>query len=146
MFISSIHLNYYVRLDLIVFNYTEPLPPPDCVYLDDINETHLSFHWSPVQSRDDGYNCSNIVYKIIATNCGECPRSSTSLSVSCTNITIIGGEVCSFAIATEICGNITGDKSDSILISLEGELIVHAKAVDKFSYLGVLILKIRQEQ
>ena len=67
----------------------------------------LTFQWDPVE-----LVCSDIEYKINATNCGLCPDATFNTSVTCVvrNIDLLTGTintsdtVCTLSVKTTVCG------------------------------------------
>ena len=100
--------------------YAESYPPPSNVHLCDISQEQLIFCWDHIPQTN---NCSEISYTIIALNCGLCPNSTASLSITCINVTT-DDSICSFAIETEVCGTIAGKRGNSIEISLQGFILL----------------------
>ena len=72
----------------------------------------LTFSWSPVAP-----DCPAIHYNILASNCGSCPTTTNHTTVTCTDVPA-NDSVCTFAVQTVVCGNITGDTSGPISIIL----------------------------
>ena len=77
----------------------------------------LKFTWTLVS-----HNCSNIYYNIIAAHCGDGPETTTSSSVTCTNVSTTGLPIilCTFAVQTVVCNNILGKSSEPIAVPLRG--------------------------
>ena len=71
----------------------------------------LVFKWSPVATV-----CRALHYNILSSNCGSCPTTTTNTTVTCTDVPT-DGSVCTFAVQTVVCGNITGNVSDSVNIT-----------------------------
>ena len=86
------------------------------IHLIDINQEYLSFSWN-ISYLPQIFS-DTVVYNIIASNCGTCPNSTTSLSATCVDF-IADGSVCSFALQTAICGNSNGPITDPIMILLK---------------------------
>ena len=63
--------------------------------------------------------CSSLVYNIFALDCGVCPNSTNSLSVTCTNITTTG-PTCSFEVESVICDHLISNRSEPLTTSLKG--------------------------
>ena len=87
--------------------------PPNNLHIShiDIGLVQLTFAWSPAVS----YNCSAFHYNIQASNCASCPTTTNHTNVTCTNIPT-AGSMCTFAVWTVVCGNITGSVNSSISI------------------------------
>lgn len=102
---------------ITVIIITAPYPPPNDVHISRVGLRFVTFSWSAVLG-----NCSTLVYQIMATNCGICPRSTTHTSVTCTSV-YTGSQICSFRVQTDICDNIRGTASHPILATLAGWLM-----------------------
>ena len=66
--------------------------------------------------------CPYIQYIITSTNCGVCPNVTNDTSVSCLrfNITTYENHTCMFAVQTEVCGSLIGNRSDNVILNLNG--------------------------
>ena len=113
--------NYYASLPFCVCMHiinAGPFPPPDEVSLALVNfgSKEISFSWSPVTP-----HCPSIHYNIHASNCGSCPTTTNHTNVTCTDVPT-DDSMCSFAIDTTICGNITGNQSKPLIfnVTIEG--------------------------
>lgn len=92
----------------------EPFPPPNLISLSEIRfGPELIFNWTRAILK-----CQEISYTI-TSDCGNCPTTTTFSSALCRNVPT-DGRVCSFAVKTNICGNIEGNHSSSISIKLKG--------------------------
>ena len=87
-----------------------PLPPPDAISiaLVDFGVKEITFSWSPVAS-----DCPTVHNNILASNCGSCPTTTNQTCVTCTDIPT-DNSMCTFAIQTVVCGNITSNMSKSL--------------------------------
>lgn len=96
-----------------------PYPPPNNVHVIDIHQYaftgQLTFNWSSVTAF-----CPSAYSVITNINCGDCPTSTRNNQVTCENVAL--GHTCSFVVSTVVCGNITGNPSNSISVVLKGEL------------------------
>ena len=96
---------------LFVYAYTlfnvGPFPPPNAISLALVNfgPKEITFSWNPVAP-----DCPAIHYNILASNCGSCPTTTNHTNVTCTDVPT-DDIMCSFAIQTAFCGNITGNQS-----------------------------------
>ena len=91
-------------------------PPPEKLTLSivDVGLKQLTFSWSPVSP-----GCSAIYYNIQASNCGICPNTTNYTNVTCTNVLVNGsGSLCSFAVRTVVCQNITGNESEPLFFNV----------------------------
>ena len=108
---------------------TEPFPPPTDVQLVEANHTHLSFNWSLVL-----LNCPSIFYHIVASNCGQCPDTTTSNKVICTGNYAMISHQCSFAVQASACNDSTvGDISTAVNVTVNRLSIRSTKLNDKLS-------------
>ena len=73
------------------------------------------FTWEPVNPASV---CSSLYYEPL-TNCSNCITASGSANCSISMITSIA-KICSFAIRPVVCGNIVGNKSETVNIILKG--------------------------
>ena len=89
------------------------LSPPEQLHISgiDFSSRELTFAWSSVAP-----NCPAIHYNILASNCGSCPTTTNHTTVTCTDIPAIDS-VCTFALQTPVCGNITDNESDPVSIT-----------------------------
>ena len=89
-----------------------PLPPP--TYIDWSVDTvgNVTFKWTPVTSE-----CFTSSYSILTSNCGSCPTTTAHTAVTCASLPS-DGSLCTFAIQTVVCGNITGNTSDPVHITI----------------------------
>jgi hypothetical protein len=97
------------------YNITDEfLPPPNEIQISiDFSLRELTFSWSPVAP-----DCPAIHYNILASNCGSCPTTTNHTNATCTNLNVsLNDTVCTFAVQTVVCGNITGNVSDPISIT-----------------------------
>ena len=78
----------------------------------DYSSRKLTFSWSPVAP-----DCPAIHYNILASNCGSCPTTTNHTNVTCTDVPT-NDSICTFAVQTVVCGNIAGNISDPINITL----------------------------
>ena len=97
-----------------------PLPPPNDVQISYIGYRKLIFSWNSVLP-----TCQALYYKINATNCGECPNTTDSTSVTCklppkSNLQ----QTCMFKVKTMVCGNISGVSSDPIFVTIKGYFLL----------------------
>ena len=104
-------MHQILLLSVIVTLNSVPFPPPTDVQLVEMNDTHLGFNWSHVST-----GCSSLQYHIMASNCGECPSTTTTNMVTCTgNYTqLTSDHLCSFAVRTAVCNGTVGDISIAV--------------------------------
>lgn len=86
------------------------------IYLTHIDPSQLTFSWN-----QSFLNCPALNYLVTYNDdCGiQCPNTTTNTTITCTNVTA-NGQVCSLFVQTEVCGNITGKKSNPIILTLKG--------------------------
>jgi hypothetical protein len=91
-----------------------PLWPPNTLEISnaDFSLREFTFSWSPVVPDSPA-----IHYNILASNCGSCPTTTNHTSITCTDIPT-NDSICTFAVQTVVCGNITGNTSDPVSITL----------------------------
>ena len=88
----------------------ELLPHATTIDIDDtaINFTEISFSWDLTIS----HQCSDVVYKINATNCGICPVNTTFTTAMCSIAqNEFGNDSCIFAVQTLIHGSTVGHQT-----------------------------------
>ena len=78
----------------------------------DLVSRYLTFTWSSGVP-----DCPAIHYNILASNCGSCPTTTNHTTVTCTDIAT-NNRVCTFAVQAVFCGNITGNLSDPISVTV----------------------------
>jgi hypothetical protein len=99
----------------------DPYPPPDYVQLVGVSPAGLLFSWNQTQ------NCPSLRYNISSENCGQCPNTTDSTSVNCSDFTVSNSvTVCTFAVQAVICGNggtlsLIGGFSDLVTVNLTGK-------------------------
>ena len=67
--------------------------------------------------------CSSILYVISAINCGVCPNTTVNTNITCVytqshNHMKVDNNTCMFAVQTEICGYLRGERSEYITVHL----------------------------
>ena len=90
------------------------LPPPYDVSWMAARPGQITFDWNPIAPK-----CSVVHYNIFAFNCGSCPTVTTNTTITCVDVPT-DGSICTFALETVICGNITGSKSDPVCVQQKG--------------------------
>ena len=78
----------------------------------DYSSRELTFSWSPVAP-----DCPAIHYNILASNCGSCPTTTNHTNATCTKVPV-NDSICTFAVQTVVCENITGNIRDPLNIIL----------------------------
>ena len=101
----------------ILYNITlcnaDPKSPPNNLHISvvDFSSKEFTFNWSsPVAA------VCPLHYNILSSNCGSCPTTTTNTTVTCTDVPT-DSRVCTFAVETVVCGNITGNSSDPIILA-----------------------------
>ena len=82
----------------------------------------ITFTWSSITTESD---CSAVHYNILASNCGSCPTTTNHTTVICTDVST-NGSMCTFAVQTVVCGNITGNRS--VPIRVNTGIVYHTQA------------------
>ena len=92
----------------------EPYGPPDDVHLERFERNQLVFVWNEI------YQCPYIQYVITAINCGMCPNTTTNTTITCTlaDTSTPANRTCMFAVQTELCGYILGERSEYVTVNL----------------------------
>ena len=96
-----------------------PYPPPSNVHIEANDSNHITFAWDEVTIQ-----CSSLQYVITAINCGVCPNTTADKNVTCniqSDISLHTNDTCLFAVQTEICGHLLGEKSQYVLVHIDGE-------------------------
>ena len=91
--------------------HVAPSEPLKTLYMSkaDFISGKLTFSWSTV--------CPDIRYNILASNCGSCPTTTNHTNVTCTNVPT-NNSACTFTIQTVVCGNISGQISNPVRVSI----------------------------
>ena len=92
--------------------FTDHYPPPSGVHLESVESNQLLFTWNKVTTQ-----CPSIRYIISSKNCGICPKNTTNTSIICSIFPHTRGK-CMFAVQTEICRSVVGERSEYILVNL----------------------------
>jgi hypothetical protein len=120
--IECIHDNFKERTiinqkSLVV---TETLyPPPSNVHIESNDSHQITFAWDEVTVQ-----CSSLQYIITAINCGVCPNTTADKNVTCdtqSDISQRTNNTCTLAVQTEICGHLRGNRSDYVIVYMDGE-------------------------
>ena len=102
-------------IDTFTYTYTGPPPAPREVKMSNVNYSsrEVTFNWNPVAP-----DCPSISYNILSSNCGSCPTTTNHTNVTCTDVYVSTGDMCTFAVQTvaDSCGRITGKASKSISV------------------------------
>ena len=94
-----------------------PYPPPSNIRVEAIESSRIVFAWNETTSGQ----CSSIQYVISAVDCGVCPNSTMNTNVTCVNFSVHNHTTCMFAVQTEICGHLVGQKSEHVIVNLFGK-------------------------
>ena len=114
---------------------TDPSPPDD-LRLAAVGINRLTFSWIPVL-----VTCPSIGYNITSMNCGVCPNFTLNTTVNCTvttNHIHRRDQMCTFYVQSIVCGNYTGNESNTITIELIGKMyykIIHYHVHAKLLYI-----------
>ena len=116
----------------------EPFPPPSSIHLTRVDATEMVFSWSQSQAQLD---CPSLHYNIISSNCGNCPVTTNTTSVTCLDFRISdSATICTFMVQAVICSNggspLMGGSSIPTVVNLTG--ILH----DKYFCLLLLIFSL----
>ena len=95
-------------------HYIAPSPPPE-VQLIDVRPGMLTFRWNLA------YTCAAIHYRI-ESDCGSCVNISytTLTTISCSIEVSTSAHMCTFAVRSIVCGNISSELSNHIEVVLKG--------------------------
>ena len=90
---------------------TDLPPPPIRVNFVEESPNHIRFNWSHVL-----FICPLLHYRIVASNCGQCPNTTVNTTVTCrgNNTKLSNSAPCSFAVQTVACGETAGDVSMAV--------------------------------
>ena len=99
-------------MQITLISTSDPYPPPSDIDCQKVGSNVVAFNWTEVV-----HQCPYFRYIITATGCGDCPNTTTSTTVTCTNLSESDYSVCTFAVQTEACGSILGEKGNSVSIS-----------------------------
>jgi hypothetical protein len=102
----------------------DPYPPPENIYLAIASVTpgSLVFSWNRTLI------CPSLRYNIQSENCGQCPNTTDSTSVNCSDFIISNSvTICTFAVQAVICGisdslPLIGNLSDLVTVNLTGKI------------------------
>ena len=79
------------------------------------------FAWDEI----DDTLCSSILYVISAINCGVCPNTTRDTNITCvytqSGVDIDTNDTCMFAVQTEICGYLLGERSEYVIIHFDDD-------------------------
>ena len=99
-----------------------PYPSPTNIHVESNDSSQITFTWDEVTVQ-----CSSLRYIITAINCGLCPNTTADKNVTCDIqadiLNLRTNNTCIFAVQTEICGHLLGDRSDYLIVHMpDGEL------------------------
>ena len=76
----------------------------------------LMFTWNQL-----GPNLPNVHYRVQATNCGVCPDTTNSTTVTCSNVQVSPSALqCTFNIRSVVCGQEVNSMADPAVVNLKG--------------------------
>ena len=108
--------------DIIEFTTS---PPESISWITSFSQFNITrdFNWKSFLP-----HCPAVHYNILASNCGSCPTTTNHTTVTCADVPA-DSSMCTFAVRTVICGNITGEPSQVLTFNNNhflGWLIFHA--------------------
>ena len=89
------------------------------IHVQSNDSSQITFAWDEVAMQ-----CSSLQYIITAVNCGMCPNTTSYTNITCIqpNMSLDTNRAmtvtCLFAIQTEICGYLVGERSDYVKVHL----------------------------
>ena len=106
---------------MINVEFNTPLPPKSINWMTNYPQpTLIAFIWNTYSP-----DCPAIHYNILASNCGNCPNTTNHTTAICTGVPT-DNSMCTFAVQTVACGNITGESNQVLLFNnIPGQLVVH---------------------
>lgn len=116
-----VYAYYYHAIDLL---YNHAASPPATVHVAQVTTNALTFQW------EHGVKVCpvNVIgYKVNATNCGVCPNTTFSPSVTCVVSSVFNAYgnksiTCALSVETTVCGTNTGNTSNTVMAILKGML------------------------
>ena len=112
-------ITIHVHKFFLTFILAAPFVSPTDISLTNVGRAQLTFTWSHVSQR-----CSALYYNVLTFNCGECPNTTTSNSITCHNVLVIPQNpphFCTLIVQSVVCGNINGINSEPLVILLQGQ-------------------------
>ena len=94
-----------------------PYPPPGNVRVENnYSSNQITFAWDELMTK-----CPSLRYVITAINCGVCPNTTTDTNITCiqSDASVHTNRTCLFAVQTEICGYLLGERSE--YVHMDGE-------------------------
>ena len=118
---------------------TGSLSPPEQLHISgiDFSSRKLTFAWSSVAP-----DCPAIHYNILASNCGSCSTTTTNTTVTCTDVPTTGSTSCNFAVQTVVCGNMTGNISDPVIVNTGTSTDITEVYIVSISFLAAALVVI----
>ena len=92
-------------------------PPPTNIHVESNDSSQITFAWDEVTAQ-----CLSLQYIITAINCGLCPNATADKNVTCNiqaDINLCTENTCLFAVQTEICGHLLGERSDYVIVHIQ---------------------------
>ena len=133
--IPGLYFNCKLVKDLKQLITIGSFSPPNTLGIKNVelSRRQLTFTWSPVAP-----DCPAIYYNILASNCGSCPTTTNHTNVTCTDVPT-DGSVCTFAVQTVACGNISGNFSNPISINVyPTDIITAVHPTDITAYIAAI--------
>ena len=96
-----------------------PYPPPTNIHIESNDSHQITFAWDEVTVQ-----CSSLQYIITAINCGVCPNTTVDKNITCDMQSHISPHIkfnntCLFAVQTEICGYLRGERSEYVTVHID---------------------------
>lgn len=115
----SSFLRYKINTLSLFLHFTELCSLPMNVQLMEVSSNNqLIFNWDLGEAR----LCPQLHYSIQASGCGICPNSTTSNSVTCTDLQVTEQRVCNFTVNIAGCDNKNGIRPNNhVEVALKGK-------------------------
>ena len=104
-----------------------PYPPPTNIHIKSNDSHQITFTWDEVTVL---VQCSPLQYIITAINCGVCPSTTTDKNITCDMQSHISPHIkydCLFAVQTEICGYLRGERSEYVTVHIQFDVGTQGK-------------------
>ena len=99
------------KLSNYIKYFLDQFRPPN-IESANLTSDRVKFAWN--QAVNDS-ECPALHYNL-ASDCGRCPTTTNHTTIACTDVAT-NGSICTFAVWTVVCGNITGD-ADEVCFNL----------------------------
>ena len=109
-----------------------PYPSPTNIHIESNDPHQITFIWDEVPVQ-----CSSLQYIITAINCGVCPNTTADRNITCDMQSHISpraefNNTCLFAVQTEICGYLRGERSEYVTMHIDTS--AHGKYCNKLIF------------